>query len=442
MIANDLLNEIPAKLRYERVPLPDESNALKPWQEAISRYQKLDFNSDGLSSLLYGFCEGETPAAPTEEDWRHVEEWIGANEEALALLDEGIARGRLQLPLYQRRTLEPEPLTNTTIEMRDFGKLLSLRIRLALQRGNLTAAADDGVRLLRLSDLILRGEGAVIDMLIGTALRSIATDAMSELGARQDLPTSARRMLDGALASVVSLEEAIWSAARIDLCGYGLSTLALLPETSDAAHLRDCLLTCFYENGESLKSMAEILEEAPPDEAVLKQRIDQRKRQLTTLLEEHPRLFDRAATARLLGEMALSQLESSLEAEPLTPNWPRRWAEKIRQRWRPTVDEQLETAWPYALLPWYQLENFGDDEAAIASRQETIDMMSEWDPALFAMTTDRQVARCRQLLRSIDNPVGRVVAQSLVGSHLPRTLVDRYRRELAEAKRALGMAAA
>lgn len=442
MIANDLLNEIPAKLRYERKPVTDESNALKPWQEAIGRYQKLKFESDGLSSLLYGWCEGETPAAPTEEDWRRVEEWIGANEETLALLDEGIARGRLQLPLYQRRTLEPEPFTNMTIEMREFGRLLSLRFRLALQRTDLTAAADDGMRLLRLSDLILRGEGAVIDMLVGNALRSIATDAVSELGPRQDLPAPVRRTLEGALASIVSLEEATWSAARVDLCGYGLSTLALLPETNDAANLGDCLLTCFYANGESLKLMAEGLEKAPPDEAVLQQRIDQRKRQLTTLLEGHPCLFDRAATARLVGEMVLSQLESSFEEEPLTTYWPRRWAEKIRRRWRPTVDEQLETAWPYALLPWYQLENFGDDEAAIASRQETIEMMSEWDPALFAMTTDRQVARCRQLLRSIDNPVGRVVAQSLVGSHLPRTLMDRYRRELAEAKRALGMAAA
>ena len=122
MTANGLLNEIPPRLRYQRQPLPDETNALLPWQEAIACYQKLEYDSDGISSLMYGWCEGETPSKPTTEDWLQIERWIHANEGSLALLDQGIARGRLQLPPQRRLTLEPTTISTPTMELREFGR--------------------------------------------------------------------------------------------------------------------------------------------------------------------------------------------------------------------------------------------------------------------------------------------------------------------------------
>lgn len=438
MIARELQACLPERLRYERVALADEANALGPWQAAIAKYRAMEFTSPGVSLLLYGCMEEETPQPPTEEDWREVEAWISANAEAIELLDAGIKRGRLQLPFDERPATETERIMTPTVELREFGKLLSLRLRAARRRKELSAAADDGMRLLQLGNLIVQGEGASLDLTLGTIVRGMALRDIADLGSRQELPQTGRSMLAAALANVAPLEEAIWSAARVDLCGYGLSTLALVPESNDAATLRDRLLEHFYDSGESLKSMAKALEETPPDDAVLEERVEQRKRQLTTLLEGHPCLFDRAATAQLLGEMVRDQVESSLGEEPAAPNWPARWREKLRRRWRPTIDEQLKAAWPSALQPWFGLEEFGDDTAAVASRTELVEMMSGWDPALFVMLTDKQLAHCQKLLRGVDNPVGRMIANSLAGfCFLPKMLRDRDSSELEEAMRAM-----
>jgi hypothetical protein len=447
MPSDALLECLPPQLRYKRVPLAAESNALGPLREAISRYQKFDYESEGASGLYYGCTEEETPAEPTEEDWRQINAWIAANEEAIALLDDGLARGRLQLPSQERQSLDAPLIGWFTIDLRDLGRLVRLRRTTASEQSDIAATVAETVRQLRLSGLILQGEGGVIDMQIGTSLLRSALESVCAATQTSNVSPRDRQELKACIASLPDIGEAAWSAYRIDLCEYGLSTLSLTRESNDAKILVDSLLPLFYESGEWVKSFAtDILEEQPPSDAILQQREQQRRRLLESLLADHPRLFDRQATARLMGDITLANLQQL--GQPETPMPVSRWqiTEWFRRRFRPDLDEQLEDAWPYALMPSYELAAFGDDEAARSKRVENAQLFSECGNGIAAlnleMPTERQLAKCRKLLRRIDNPVGRMIAHNLAATAMPQTLLDPVERELSEAKQALRMAAA
>lgn len=439
MTANQLMQYVPPELRYERVPLAEGANALGPWTEAIGKFQKLEVDSDGLSSLFYGNCEGETPSTPTEKDWRRLADWIAANEPALTMLDQGIARGNLQLP---RRTWEPLELVSEValafdvVELRELGRLLRLRMQLALGRGDDDAAAADVVRHLQMADLVLRGEGAILDLIIGNTIRSSALDGVCETASGGNLSAAAKQEIVATLESSIDVNAACRSAHRVELGEYALSTLAKLPETNDASQLIDSMLSIFYVSADSYKASQTALNEETPDEAVLQRRVEQRRQLLTSLLNGHPRLLDKRATVQAMGELTIDAIRA-LDRPPDAPiGWTARITERFRRRLRPTSDELLEKAWPDVLHPSFPFEAFGDDHAAVAERA---DMAHYW-PA--AMPTDRQIATCRALLRRVDNPIGRTVARILVGVGTPETLTETSRETMNAARSALELRSA
>ncbi|WP_428307407.1 hypothetical protein [Lacipirellula sp.] len=441
MLQQELLTLLPTELRYERIPLADGDNALGPWLAAIGKYVEPPDDTPGLSVILYGCCEEETPPKPTVDDWRRLDDWLAANATAIDLLDAGIARGRLQLNAQLRTSLEPQPIIVPANDLRNFGRLLAIRAQRLCKLGDSTAAVADCMRLLQMSRMVLQGEGFYLDMLVGTALRSCAANAIASV-ARTDLPPATRHQLETAITAWLPIEDAIASAIRIEIAESALSTLALLPETNDLDELLDAFILGFYNSAEQAAAMAEFNAEIAPDEQLLQRRTELRRRQLRLLLDGHPRPFDKAATTRLLGELALDSINEVRDPQSQEKGWAPRLASKLRRHWRPTEDELLAAAWPHALHPAYELTAFGDDEAAAAERASSVELMGREYASYYVMPTDAQLTRQQKILRKIDNPIGRVVASILASFPGLQMLTDRGRSDQTAAQQALASAAA
>lgn len=181
--------------------------------------------------LLQQACE---QCLPYEVDWRSIglpdqaaEEALARNVEAVALLEQAMARPDLEFPLPR----ESGPALPGIERLRDLNRLLCYRGMMRVVQGDAQTGLDDLVLALRFGRRIEEAGGAVLVWMVGVACESVALGSMEKvLGATP---------VDDAWAEVVTaLEEphdrqiGIGRCLSAELHGFELAVDAMMAEAS------------------------------------------------------------------------------------------------------------------------------------------------------------------------------------------------------------------
>lgn len=431
MSVEDLLKYVPAAAVYHRVPLPDDENALGPWREAIQRLVEPAEDDAAWNRLHDCACHGESddpnaaaegtptadacPAAcespfvfPEGEDGRHLREILETNRPALEWIDQGIERGRLQLP--ESETIEDfSKSMDWVVPLRCVARLLRARAMAGAADGEFDAAGRDLVRILRVGEMLCGGDAFVVHYLVGWAIEGIAVEAMRGFARLPGVPRQVRGELASAVRRNLARPDRLAQCVRFDFRNWDLLYIDRFPDgdTVEAlvdAWVRETAQTTFWESD---------LDEAQK-QAKVEARRTRCRRDMLRMLEGHPRPFDKIATVRLAGN-AVADDARLLDLPPGGRPWdPRRlwilWRRRRRQRWRNRLEEKHRAFFFYS-ASW----SLFDD--APESFQESLREAEE--PADLSMVerakppTEEQVLLERTQLRRVANPFGLLLAQEL-----------------------------
>ena len=177
----EALRHVDPIILYERVPIPDEENAFPLWVKAFEKLVEVE--DKRLDAAFREAVVGDAPF-PEGDLGRGLAEWLRTNEEALALVDEGIKRGRCQFPEVEGPGTEMPYLAH----LRQVGRMKLLKAKLLASAGDFEAAGGELAEILRLGELAAGGEGTLINYLVGIAVQRIGTRGIRRLAEGRDIP--------------------------------------------------------------------------------------------------------------------------------------------------------------------------------------------------------------------------------------------------------------
>jgi hypothetical protein len=433
MAVEELLKHVPADAVYHRVPLSDDQNALGPWQEAIERYVPPDEDDPLWGQLIYGAGENGTPVAfPNGSEGERLRALLARNQAALQLLEEGIRRGRLQLP-------EQHPGDNAAKHNGDFvfsihhlSQMLWVKAKSLRGDNDVLSAWQVPVQLLRMGEMLCNGEGLVTGYLIGHGIRKGAVDCIRGLAGRTETPRAVLMDLLSAANHSLVVPDGLGQSMRVEFCYWILVKLDRTPEGSELERLVDSLLSVWYDRGfVSVTSPKGPQFVTPSDD-----RLAWRREQAISVLCDHPCPFDKIATVRRMGELVAAQIRSlnylrrtricdfghALRSLLFSLHWRRCWRRPRGMRY-----------WPAQLTPEFPVEWLGPSEEAHAELAEVGQHMSVKDLASSQPPTETDIGLCRRKLRRVHNPIGWMLIEYLflAGPDVRWTVVD-YRTALEE----------
>jgi hypothetical protein len=432
---DSLLDLLPATLRYERRELPPEQNALGPWQEAVACMHDLEDHDHTCAELIYGVGgqDDVRPAPiPTGEARERIDALLDENRRAFDFLDEGLARGRLQLPWPDTPNDAIGEKRNLVVNVAALSRLRFVRAKLLRAEGRLDEATAEFVAIWEMGRILCYGQCLVWECLAAGWLRNAGLKGLEHRELAGVISGEIADALHEESVRELATAGGLGNAMIIDLIAYDIPTLESISEGS-AEEVLSSLLKAYYVDRTILSAIGdEGCEDSVPAE-IQQQRVALRREQLLELMAGHPGLFDREDTVRLLGR-ALEGRVSLMSIDPssrISRFWDRaaEWGFSQTGRRR----RRFDLAWPPSLQP-IPLEFFGHDKQAIASR-ELIPKLSQLAPP-----SPAALRRHRDRLLRIDNPVGRLIARDRDSTHALREFVWRYRRQLAATRRAIGRA--
>ena len=253
----DLLALVPEQLRYRREELPPDENAFPLWQQAFGELVDTDAPEDAFYEALWedaGFPEGEAG--------QRLAEWLGRNAEALALSEDGIARGKCQFP----EVTGPDARLPYLRDLRRCARLRLARAKMLAASGEWEAAGDEITSVVRLGELTRDGEGVLIVYLVGTAIESVGLAGARWLASQDDMPREVLARLLAGIAPSAGADASVAMTLRVELCSFMVSGLAAAPQVVDKAAAVAAASECF---GRQIESAAKPwLERTPePDSA-------------------------------------------------------------------------------------------------------------------------------------------------------------------------------
>ena len=310
MSVESLLKHVPENLRYYRQPIPDEQNALTPWREAVAQYVAPDEDDVLWGSLVYGrdknddpdnesSSEPESVPFPTGAEAKRIQDILDANRRAIELLDEGIALGQLQLPVSYPPLPSEEPGSNKTLDLPELNHLNQLRCfraKALASQGDLLAAAEDLIAVLRIGQLLCHGEGDVIPHLWSYGFLRLALDTIERfLEAFTPPPHVCRRLL-ATVEEAQQQPDGLANTLRVKLRHDVLPSLDAIPETDDVETLVDAYLGPIHQQTLAQQEKYSSKEMIAPN---FENPLQQRRDNLLFVLKGHPKPFDKVATLRI-----------------------------------------------------------------------------------------------------------------------------------------------
>ncbi len=430
MAVEELLKHVHPDAVYHRVPLPDDQNALGPWREAIERHIPPDDDDPLWGKLIYGDGETGTPVAfPSGPEGERLRALLDRNQAALELLEAGIRRGRLQLPLRHGFDME-SPDGKVAISVAELSRMLWVKAKALEADGDCLGTWSSLIQYLRIGDMICNGDGILIDYLCGSCLRKSALNRLRALAESSNLPGTALTELRSIVENSLGSADGLAQCLRANFCCTDLVTIDSIPEGAELEKLVDRLLAAFYTNTcFTFSGSPQAVE--PSDD-----RVTWRRAQIISLLDGHPRPFDKIATIRLMGKRAAAGIHSLQR--------PRRpWVLGFARAWRGLLGclrRRLFSGlkyWPDQLAPVFPVDALGPSQEACAARAELAkDLAGHWDVASWQLPTESYLALCRRKLRRVRNPVGRMIAEQVAPTDY-RYVADQYRTALTEIQNAL-----
>jgi len=208
------LAAIPEDLRWEPARLPDDQNALVFWRRAVARLVPLE--GEDLERSLYNAMSPWKPEDfPAGERRARLDKWFSSNDEALALVDEGILIGQCAFDINVGEPFDNSLLTS----LRRVARIRRVRAGLAAVDGDFERACDEIVKGLRMADIVLRSEGAPLHFLMGLAYGGIAREGVRELGLAPECPAPVLERLISALPDQAEAAKSLATAMKIEF-GY------------------------------------------------------------------------------------------------------------------------------------------------------------------------------------------------------------------------------
>lgn len=318
----DWIAMLPVELRHELKPIPAEQNSYLLLLEAGRASSAL---RDGLREhdldafAVLGELENESLEIDDAEALERVKAWMPRNEPALRLLDEALARGRLQPPVGSKG--KDATAGNLLVGYRSLAYLKLARARLLAMEGRYPDAATELLGLRALAELVSSAEGTLLHHLVGSGIQSIALRGLrwfaGEPGASQ---ADVERLLHVCSPPWKARDDMI-QALQIEFCHYFLVGL---------------------EKDAGVKSPSEIARNLTEDGDL--RDLDLVRRGIDDLLRDHPRPIDADNTFRRASEACLQGIRA-VRAE---------WRD--RQVLEQPRDDELIHAWPQKLMPYGGIE--------------------------------------------------------------------------------------
>jgi hypothetical protein len=441
MTIESLIAELPDQVRYERRELPPEQNALGPWLAAGAAMVECARTTELCCAVTWHGAHGdggENDPFPTGAEREELDGLLARNAPALQLIDAGLSRSRLQLPL----TVWPDFVQvgdPVGVAWRSLARMRYARAMLMLRDGQPDVAAGDAIAMHRMGSMICTSEGLVLQYMLGAAYRNWGLRLMREVAATPAIDSTTRRELADAVDRAWQSEDGLATSLRVEACCHNVRAIEALAAAQGFEPLLDALFERYFSNEPTLNVIGDESDPEYVRAEIVAARRENRQRQLQLLLRDHSQLFDAVATARRLGEIYAWHL-GQIEAGP--PNAPSRW-ERVKEGlgfWTGWGQESdVERAWPVSLRPQTCFDWYGDDPQAVAARAwiASSGSIPRWYARRLAPISDGRVRRYAKRLRRIANPVGEIIAPTLASCH-PKLTWD-YWAELKALRRSLSI---
>lgn len=367
-----LLQLLDPRLHYRRTPVPPERNAWPVWAEAHQAYVP----PPGQNGVHRPFDEFlHYGGAPSKALLARITAWVRQNERCRQLIEAGIARGQLELPRASRGARLPMAMDETDA-MRDLSGLLTIASRVSLLAGDVDAALEAGMAAIAMGRLQLHAECLLVDLLIATSNLNRGIRAVFHAAMNDRASADQRKRAIAALAGAEITPADFAAAYRVELCRWFLPTLAGYPDEPDPEKLTSHYAAELLDVGDTGQA---------PNAAQLRA-AERFRRDLATVLTDHPRPFNKQDTVRLANDLHLSYVDS------LSRPWLTRGNSRLEQ-----LIQEL-SAWPTEL---------SGDGVVVAGMMD-----DEPEPAIPA----GKLRAAKAALRKIDNVFGKYLVDQATGT--------------------------
>jgi hypothetical protein len=429
MAVEELLQHIHSDAVYRRVPLPDDQNALGPWQEAVKHYVPPDDKDPVWCELIYGAGETGTPVAfPSGPEGDRLREFLERNQKALDFLAAGVRRGRLQLP---------EAYGDTALDLNGdvarhivpLSQLLLVKAKCFQADGDVAKESGTAIQMLRIGEMICNGDGVIIHYLMGDVCRKSAVHRIRAMADRSETPSTVLCKLLSTIEHSLTSSDGLAQSLRADFCCWDLVKLEQMPGVVDIEDFVDLLLKiCGYS---PITGSPEAQYVTPSDD-----RLAWRREQIIALLRGHPCPFDKIATVRRMGNMVAARIQSmnylhrprmfdfahAFRSILFRIHWHRCWRQPHNMKY-----------WPAQLTPNFSVEGLGLSKEARAELAKLGDCLDAKQLAFLQPPTESDIVLARRKLRRVPNPVGLMLAGCLLATDV-RWFASEHRTALEETR--------
>jgi hypothetical protein len=369
--ATDDKPPIPRDLHFESKPIPDEDNAIYLWRRAARTLTK----PDDKTSEAIAYAWKPESRAPGDDERAAMQHWLRQNHESLELMELSLKKPAAKWLAKRGEEEQPElfalvQLTKARMVTADY---------LAIQ-GKWEEAAELLEGNLRLAQIAIESEAAMIHYLVGAGVRTTTQRAMVRLANHRATPL---RMLDRLSAALPPLNS----------------------DTNAYSRLLNVEFTVYAYPGLDVKWFAEAWAK-PEARTIVSLTYDEEFQRPFMVLTDpglvalHPKPFDQ-----------LTELQRASDTY-------RRYRTNALAAWTNRVDA---------------------DEAAIEKVQT--EFMEEIEPLMELVADDelplnqKGVAKARKLYLAISDPIGRVLQcrNSVLSADDRRVFKNRTEREAVRA---------
>ena len=410
MSLESLLKMVPPQAVYRRVPLDPRLNALGLWQGAAESFVAPSDENGVWTALVYASQISALRLLPAHRTFALGV--LDRNADCLAAFDRGLERGQLQFAEF--RSLEQVP-ANTEFASRlgEIARLHLIRFRLWYSEGDLLAAAEELFRLEKIGWLICNGEGQMLHFLIGLWLRAAAVRGFGHLAANAQTPRAVLERIFDALDEALKSPDGLAESLRVDLATIALAKLDRTIDDAELPQIVDRLIDVYYRPQRKFA----VTNPGSEHEAIADGWLEERRDQILVLLDGHPRPFDKAATARIMGAIAAETIRDlgHLRRPGILDVVGQ--LHYMRRKLRVFRLSRKTRYWPVELTPGVQIDISGGMGMRSPADEEVIAIHLPADNL-----SDERLQFARGKLRNFDNPVGLMLAEQLMafdyGPHL------------------------
>ncbi|MBN2218231.1 MAG: hypothetical protein JW719_12725 [Pirellulales bacterium] len=443
MAISRLIEHVSPEVIFHRRPLSDEQNAWFPWHDAKNLAWMPDIHTtdhDLLMRLRWG-DPGDDPTDPkpvdieTDQERACVADLIERNKRVLELMDEGIHRGAFRFPddAFEATTSGDKSLIEADdVIMWIMGEKVcnSLYFRLKLDRAknDFTAMVNHLVNLLHMGKIIAASDSQVVHFIIAHGFHIKALSEIRRLAQEGSLSKKATADLIEFIEQYAPTPEDLVRCIGIDFCHYTLNRLDLMPDGADSKSLVDELLRHYYSDISLMPPLCktEDYEDFVSEEedaevtADLEKRVQWRRQALHDLLDDHPCPFDKKATARLMGARMLDWINSIRQADVDSLEF---------------ADLVVSEIWPRQLHPEFPIDYLGDSPLVRRNRAKCLELCDLCEQTLEQELplppTEDEINNARKQLLAIDNPIGRLLTESL-DERLSASVLQQWHEQIEE----------